>query len=513
MNYRVSLLVLMLALGLLYSYRIADKPLDYDERYSLNIATGIGGHTNHFLDYGTFIAEPLDRPFFSSKDYQKRYKLANVVSTDMNDNGQGLPYFIIQHAWLLMVGVSTTNARLLSLIFMLLAVPLFYFLLRKWGISERNSLLFTLLFFCNGIIIGLATYVRFYALGIFLSTLSSYYITHLYGKKISLRQSLLLGILWALFFFTQYFSIFLIAAQFLVLVFQKDWRSRFQQIVPALAVSVSVLLLWLFALNGWESWRNIYYLKSNIAYGGASLPPLRIEAVLLSWCSALSNAVGQPIQFSQSFGVSSAAVLLLALPAWLCILSSLLNRKIEKPFWLKYAILGIGIFSAAALTHTFLSKEILLFFARYWVFVFVLSYGLLAWTWAQYPRFSKPFKMLSILFMVFLIVRSGYTVASYASNLGLAKNGSVQTLNIPLLPDYENLAQDVVELYQNGDTVVYNSWKNAQMSNWFLLENPELWQQVDTNLSAVAMLQNGGRKVPLQLHLGYRKAARAAWFQ
>ncbi|MEO6831621.1 MAG: hypothetical protein ABI378_04920 [Chitinophagaceae bacterium] len=511
MKYRSLLLALMLALGLLYSYRVADRPLDYDERYSLNIATGIGGHTSHFYQYGTFIAEPLPSIVFSSKDYANRYKIANVISTAMNDNGQGLPYFILQHEWLAIVGVTTTNARALSLIFIILSIPLFFFLLRKWGLSDSNSLLFTALLFCNGVIIGLATYVRFYALGILLTIISCYLVTHLFGKKISLRQSLLLGLVWSLFFFTQYFSIFIIAAQFLFLISTKD-KAVFRRLIPAFTVGLAALLIWLFAFGGWECWRNIYHLQTTVSSGSAAIPSSSPIQVLLAWFSALNNVVGQPILLAGKAELPVAA-LLLALPSWLCIFYTLFNKKIPKPFWIKLSLLGLAIYSFGSIIHAFATGYTLLFFGRYWVFVYLLSYGLLAWTWAQRTHFSKLFQVISVAFIVLMIGRSAYTITSFASGLNLTKSGKVQPMILPQESDYENLAQDVLASYSPGDTVVYSSWQNAQMSNWFLLEKPELMQKVDTNQKPVATIRNADKVAPLMLHLGYRKSARAAWFQ
>lgn len=511
MKYRMLLLALMLALGLLYAYRIADRPLDYDERYSLNIATGIGGHTSHFYRYGTFIATPLSNTVFSAKDYANRYKLANVISTAMNDNGQGLPYSILQHEWLSIVGVTTTNARTLSLIFTLLSIPIFFLLLRKWGLSEPNSLLFTALLFCNGVIIGLATYVRFYALGILLSIVSCYLVTHLFGKKIPLRQSLLLGLVWSLFFFTQYFSIFIIAAQFLFLISAKN-KAVFRRLMPAFAVGVAVLLIWLFAVGGWECWRNIYQLQSSVASGSAVIPSSTLTQVLLSWFSALNNVVGQPILLAGKAELPVAA-LLLALPAWLCIFYAVLNKHISKPFWIKLSLLGLAIYSLGSIIHAFATGYTLLFFGRYWVFVYVLTYGLLAWIWAQRMLYSRLFRGISIVFIVLMIGRSGYTVASFASGLNLTKSGKVRPMVLARDSDFENLAHDIVASYSPGDTVVYNSWQNAQMSNWFLLEKPELLQTVNTHQMQIAVIRKAEKELPLSLHLGYRKSARAAWFQ
>lgn len=511
MNYSWRLLLLILALSALYAFRIGDKPLDYDERYSLNIATGIGGHTDHFKAYGEFVAMPLAAPVFSSKDYASRFRPQNVFSTALNDNGQGLPYFLALHYWLAMFGVSTTYARFFSLFLMLLSVPLFYALLRRWGQSEAISLLFTTLFFCNGVVLGLAIYVRFYSLGILLAILSTYLVSGLYTQEITKRKAFLLGGVWCLLFFTQYLSIFLIVAQFLFLVVRKPYGPRLRMLWPAYAFSFIVLLLWLFPLGAWETWRNILTLQSNIAYGGAVLPPLTVGRVAGALPAAWSTIVGQPM-VAGSLNISGMLGLLLVLPTLFCIVFLFAKQVAQRPCWVNFAVGAILLFSVVGLVHTLGSGELLLFFPRYWVFWMVPSFGLLAWTWSQRLRQGRFYQVACWLMLALLVGRTSYTVLSYSSGLQLNRERIVAPIPFRADPDYELFAADLSKSYHAGDTILYNSWKTAQMSNWFLLDRQDLLQHVDTNLEAVAQIRNGANRRNFALQFGRRSTARDAWF-
>ncbi|MBS1645081.1 MAG: hypothetical protein JST36_08600 [Bacteroidetes bacterium] len=511
MNYSWRLLLLILALTALYAYRTGDKPLDYDERYSLNIATGIGGHTDHYRAYGEFVTVPLSSSVFTPKDYALRYTPQNVFSTALNDNGQGLPYFLTLHYWLAVFGVSTTHARFFSLFLILLSVPIFYALLRRWGQSEANSLLFTGLFFCNGLVLGLAIYVRFYSMGILLAILSTYLVSGLYAQEITKRKAVLLGCVWCLFFFTQYFSIFLIAAQFLFLVVRKPYWSRLWQLWPTYVFCFVVLLLWLFPLGAWETWRNILKLQSNIAYGGAVLPPLTVAnvagALLAAWCTI----VGQPMA-TGLLNISGLVGLMLVLPTWFCIAFLFAKQAASKPYWLRFAVGAILLFSVVGLVHTLRTGEVLLFFPRYWAFWLVPGFGLLAWIWSQRLLHARLYRVACWLMLFLLVGRASYTVLSYSSGLQLSRERIVAPIPFRADPDYESLASDLRTSYQVGDTIRYNSWKTAQMSNWFLLDGQDLLQLVDTNLEAVAQIRNGANRRNFSLQFGRRRTARTTWF-
>lgn len=510
-KHSLLLAIILAAIAFLYIYRLGDKSLDFDERYSMNIATGIGGATSQYTQFGRFIANPIPGATFSSAQYRARNTLPNVVSTAMNDNGQGLPYFMMLHGWLKVFGVSVFAARLLAAIIMLVSLILFYRLLLSWQLSSATAIIATVLLATNGVVIGLAQYVRFYTLGILLTVLSTLLVSNLVNNREDKKLRLLLGVVWGLMLLNQFFAGFIIAAQGLLLL-NLNWKTKpVRMFVPVLGGFLLPVLIWLTAFGGWESLRNIYTLHQGerLAISELTMPAsfLNSSAAVIA---SLVSATGQPVRILDS--VHSVSMQLLpGLPALLLIGASIYALKKLLPQWAKLSLLVLAVYILASVVHTTLTGHTLLFQGRYWVFAYVFSYALLgyalAWGWCR-KGWSRR---LAVIVLCLSLGRAAYTSASVVSGLSIGPNKQLVPSYVQAYEDYEGVAKTIVTTARPGDTISYDSWTTAQRVNWFMLQRPQILQRVDTLQLLPVILANGSAKNEVIIGKGRAKGARPPW--
>ncbi len=503
--------VILLAFCFVYIYRLGDKALDLDERYSMNIATGAGGSTNDYAQFGRFINTPIPTRTFSSGQYKDRYRLQNVVSTAMSDNGQGLPYFFMLHGWLRIFGVTTFHARLLSALLMLIALSLLYGLMRRCGIHPKFALLAVALFGCNGVVIGLAQYVRFYSLGISLTVISSDVVLRMCRRRLAKWRAGLLGLLWGLMLLNQFFAIFIIMAQGIYML-RAYWNRNLLGII--FPITIGILLpvgLWLLPLHGWESLRNIYTLQSREHQAIYSLSSVATPLnMVLSSLGSFAAALGQPVNTSS--GVFSSLIQILpALPAILLICMMIERHKAARPHWLLLSVYALAIYLTVSVLHSLLSGYTLLFQGRYWVFAYVFSYLLLARALMNALNDGRAIKWLAVCVLLATCGRAFYTSASAISGLALTRHAKLVPVYIQPNEDYEGMAHSLIKAARPGDTLSYQSWKLAQCVNWFLLAHPTLIQRVDTAQAFEVMICNGPIQTEVPFTRGRTTRARPLW--
>jgi uncharacterized membrane protein len=512
MKHRLLLFATISIIAFVYCYRIGDKALDFDERFSMNIATGLGGKTEQYKAFGQFIATPLAMPVFSANDYRERFTISNVVSTAMNDNGQGLPYFITLHAWLKLWGVSGVHARTLSALFMLAALLFLYSLLLRLGFSPGWALITIALFGCNGVVIGMAQYVRFYSLGVLL-TVFSFHLVRTLERKSNRQQALLLGLVWSFMFLNQFFSAFVIAGQIIFLCYTTRRQKQLQIALPIICAALVVGFVWLIPLGGWQSLRNIYELHQSPQLGNPALTmPASLRNTTMSLLSGFAGAFGQPVAL---LNVERSHWLQIALgfPALILAGLTLKTSSFKKPDWLWLCILILSVYTIASLLHTLVTGFTLLFQVRYWLFAYIFSYALLGWALAAAFQNRSRLKWIAVIVLALTCGRAFYTSASTLSGLSVNAGGQLSQVYVQGYEDYEGAASDIVHQARTDDTITYNSWITAQRVNWFLLRHPELIQRVDTSQTQLICLRNGSVQKEIVLQTGRTRTARPIWLK
>lgn len=504
-----------LLVAFLYIYRLGDKALDFDERYSLNIATAMGGHSTNYEQSGQYVALPFSGRFFYTKQYHQRSNVANVVTTAMNDNGHGLPYFLLLHIWLKFVGISVWSARLPSAILMLLAVILMYALLRKCSIRFYIALPVTLLFACNGVIIGLAQYLRFYSMGIVLTLLSTRLLLGIQSDRRTVWRWIILGILWAVMFLTQFLLALVVFAQALFAFHATKSPHRIKALLLAGTFFMAIVGIWLVPLHGWETFRNIYNMhtvKRDLLIPIQMTLPATPGNVLLSLLGSLSGAVGQPVSFGDQKAVSLLQILV-GFPAIALIVTTLVsNREVARFAWLRLSLLVIATYSLASVIHAAISGYTLLFQGRYWVFSYPFAYLMLAFALQHFPKVQKgSIRFIAITAIILTTVRAFYTSASALSGLSLSRDMHLRPSYIQPNPDYEGLATLIAHISRDRDTISYNSWRVSQNVNCFLPTDFARPQRVDLSQTAPAIIIRDGEIQTLAVPLARTLHARPLW--
>ena len=499
---------LLLAFAAICGYRLADKWLDFDERYTLNIATGLGGHPTGPRTFGTFIVAPLPKAQFTSADYWRRFRLGNTVATAVSDNGQAIPYFSLLHGWISVAGLTVARARALSVLFLMLAGLLLYSTVRKTTGSTLAAALALGLLLFNGFLIDLARYARFYTFGILLVTLFAVLVMRL-RRTAPPAAWASLGLLGAVMVINQYFSGLILAAGGLFLLRHHGLRGLRPYWGPLLLGFITVLLIWLFPLQGRLSLVSIGAYHSSASANPHALwgPTATLPHLLTGLAANLATAVGAPTVIAASG--KTWLNIGLAAPVWLLVLLAARRAPARYLDWFRFAAWVFVLQAGVSLVHALLTGRMLLFITRYWTFtlpfaivVAALSAALL---WREGSRIVRALVVVALLLVG---LRTSYTIASTLTNKAFTSGGRWECIPAAAAPDYEGLAHTVAREAGPKDTVVYKTWRTAQCVNWFLKGNTTLRQAVDSTQAPEVAIRQGIIKKEVAVPIGTPAASR-----
>ena len=509
----LPLFLLLLLVAGVYAYRLGDKPLDFDERYTINIATGLGGTAAGHARVGEFIVQPLPTASFTADDYWQRFRVGNTVSAAISDNGHAIPYYVLLHTWIGALGMTVAHARWLSLIFLLMSVAALYPLALKVSGNRRIALLTVILFAFNGLVIGLGQYARFYTLGLFLSIVSTGMVWNRYHEQASFRRSFALGLLWGLFIVNQFFATLVVVAQGLFLLSKRSTAAeRARWISGAFCGFAVVFLVWLLPLHGWESLRNLFLFNKGMSGGPKVVigPVANVYNMVLALLADIATAFGQPTGIENTTKTWVCILLVLPVIASLAAIRAFPKDSPQRS-WLRLTLWVLGVHAVAAIIHSLLIGYTLLFISRYWVLC--LPFASLLTAMALYHGFKmgNRFQVVVVIAGLLLAVRIGFTTFSTFS--GLVLDGTFRMVPDQCLayPDEAALAKTIAAQMAPGDTVCYRTWLLAQRTNWYLRDHPQIRQRVDTLLAVPVAIKNGAAFHPLLISKGRPQAARAPW--
>jgi hypothetical protein len=509
MSLRIVLPVLLLLFATATClWRIEDKSVDFDERYTLNITTGLGGETHGTRTFGAFPQKPLPGKTFTSADYWQRFTYANTVNTALSDNGQGLPYLLLVHGWFEAVPVTVFNARIPAAVFLLLAGGLLWVFLRRNHLTAVAALLATAFLLFNGLLLDLARYIRFYTLGTLLVVISGMALYQVVQRKRA-ADAFLLGGIWGLLFLNQYFAALVILGQGAYLLFYERKHLKLPVWGAGLSGILILLLVWLFPLNGMEAMASVFRYHAQSAQDkSAWSPPLTFSQAFTGLAANLATVFGAATN-SQP-GLKTMLNIALAFPGWV-----LCMRLLKQPlpqfqkFCVRVAALVLAAQVAFVVGHLLMTGKGLLLVPRYWIFCIPFCAVWLALAITHAFGADRFWRVLACISLMALGVRMGLSVTSAWSGKGVTGAGKFQCLVAAPTPDIEGMATGIRRQWQPGDTVVYANWKYAQYINWFLRDWPQVVQQVAAGSQTdFARLKTPKGTVALPLRLGQPEKAR-----
>lgn len=181
-------------------------------------------------------------------------------------------YFVFLKTMFLLFGNSTLIARILSAIIGVVGVYCFYLLSKEFA-NRKVAIISTLLLSVNYFHIYYSQEVRMYGL-LFLFTVLSFYRLILFVKNKNLRNTTWYGISTGLMLLTQFFGLFVLASQLLILLFyflkiERSQRSKYLQ--KSMIAGGIIVVLFLPALK-------IFIATTKKRY--AAIEPTTIDTIL-----------------------------------------------------------------------------------------------------------------------------------------------------------------------------------------------------------------------------------------
>ncbi len=170
--------------------------------------------------------------------YSSQKSLADLSDIFLHDQNPPL-YFLILHFWMKIVGVSDLSAKLLSVLFSVLA-SFILFLFAKKFFNKQTAVTVSLLFLLSNAQLFYSQEVRPYALIQFLCISSFYFYFNLW-KETKKKDLIFLAVINLLLLFSHYLSIFIFVVQFICsFLFLKENKKGFlyyfiSQFITALA--------------------------------------------------------------------------------------------------------------------------------------------------------------------------------------------------------------------------------------------------------------------------------------
>ncbi len=489
-----------------YLWRINDKSVDFDERYTLNIATGLGGNTHGKRTFGTFVQNPIAGKTFTPADYWGRFTYANTVNTALSDNGQGLPYFLLLHGWFATAPVTVFNARLPAVLFLVLTGALLWVFLRR-NAPPRLAWLATTLLLFNGLLMDLARYSRFYTLGIFLALLSGIVLYKLVQHKRP-ATAFLLGCVWTVFFLTQYFAALVILGQGLYLLFHERKKVSVPVWTAGVAGVLILIFLWLIPLNGIEALLSVFrYHEQSAQSKTAWFATLTTQQALIGLGTNLATLFGAATNPQPGF--KAVFNILLALPGWALCLRVLRQPLPEfQRFWVRIAALIIATQTVFVISHLLFTSKGLLLVPRYWMFCIPFGALWLAIGINSGLQEKGNWRLLAVVAVIALGLRLCLSIYTAWSGKGFNGFSKPKCLSAAATPDIEGMATAIRQRWRPGDTVVYARWSFAQYINWFWQDAPPIVQQVDSTQPDFARIKTPSGVVTVPLRLGQPAKAR-----
>ena len=180
-----------------------------------------------------YIVLSLNREIWVDEAYSlttSSFSISDIFFISLNFEGNPPLYFLLLGIWR-MLDSSVFFARLLSIVFTVLATGVFYKILRFF-MQKNHALLIIILLIFNPFLIFIADNVRYYTLVFLFCNLVIYFFFKffLYGT-VSTKKLVGFSLISGLAIATQYQTVFLLFALGISLLFVKGWRLFWQYLI------------------------------------------------------------------------------------------------------------------------------------------------------------------------------------------------------------------------------------------------------------------------------------------
>jgi hypothetical protein len=475
-----SVLALLIVAGIILGFTsIREHRLIGDELVTLNIATGLG-HTPLINNTWCIGPVPPASKVFTQKDYWKRNTLSSVLLNTATFNGTMVGYNILLYYFIKLAYVDDGLLRGLSALFYVISLILVYFIAIRLFKDSRVAFISAALFALNPFLLDMAHNLRCYMFVTMTTLFATWIVLHFQKQdSMNLRTktgwTLLLGILYGISFLGHYFSMYIFIGHFFYAVYNYFFLKK-KFLIPVCAAFFICLLFfiaWLAhgGITGLASMEinDKYMLRVTSAQTHTSLVSLIMATVCF-----INSVFGYYFQYLGYRNSSFFYVLIL--PVTSVVLA--FNRKfVNKEEKINFIFLGIMIISCLFFLQLCAIRAghvTSLLFTRFGSFVapylmLLLGYSLFKLFYSKniffkYISIIILFIHLTLSFLCYKIPFGGYwfTYTDAKGDVEKARNEIVPPNPYPII------AQNIMQHYSAGDTVIYNSYVTSQDVNLYL---------------------------------------------
>lgn len=439
--------VLILGLGLRL-YRLDSRGIWVDEKMSLGCAQGIRIGVEDLLSDAE---QPMKPPAgFTQAWYRSHNTLANVVAGTVYDNGNALAYNVLLHYWVYVWGADDAAIRWLSVLLGLGSVVLGYCIARHIYSDSALAHWAALLLSVHPMLIESSQTARGYSAATFFVLAATYAWLHYTAHEKAILWGILHGILGLIAMLCHYFagSILLVLAIFALVRYPQYLRNW---LLPwsIMAIGMAIWLV-LGGLMGYtEMAKQSHIFAQDMPQTTWQSLPFFAARLWVRWS-------GLGIHHYALGGIAvffSAGAVFALRKSWQTVL---LPAALVAGYLIFVAILAVA------------SGHLMSFLTRYAVLATPFFVILIAAT-------RQRIWLLGLLALMFA------TLAQRTYHDTIA-DGTLAPHDREKNP-YIQLRESLKQHYQQGDTVIYAHYIDANLANIYLQRAPTLYtQRVDTAL-------------------------------
>lgn len=448
-------LAFVMLIGMVLRFVLLDAyGIWHDERVSVLIANGL--HHSLVMDGD-----------ISTLELKSQNTLPAVVDATILDNGNGLLYNVILHYWLNVFGPSDFSARVLSLLFGILLIPIVYAFSERLFNSRRIAIAAAFITAIHPLFIAYAQQARPYAMTTFFTLLASTIFINIIKERASFRTYLFYAFAASCALLSHYLSAYVFLAH--ILIFLLEVRSSKSYVHYFLSGSLVLLVFFTWMINGGLDGmkvldsQNAKYAAQASSYveGQKSFAmPANAKNIVTGWVQVWLQVFGNRYQ---NFGLRIREIGIMVFIPIIMILTLGWMIKSDRAELRKYRLLLLLVFvqTGFATVLAIRSGHCISFQSLYASFAVPYAAVLLGWTLVQlYQSPGKKIIAIGLSIIVYAImISSCFTTYLNTNNTFPASNGHVKkALELSGRPTGERLPiktgmdLQLISVYLNEET-------------------------------------------------------------
>lgn len=437
----------------------------HDERVSILIANGI----NHYEVYPGVV---------ESQQLQASADLSHVVAATIADNGNCLAYNTVLHFWLKAFGNSDLSARMLSVLFGVLLIPLIFLFAKKLFSDERLSLIVAFLTAIHPLFIAYAHQSRAYTMATFFTLAATWFFLEIIKGRATKKHYLLYSCCAAISLLTHYLTSYIFIAH--TIVFLYSVRNLKTYVNYTLAGSLVVLVFaWWMMNGGLEGMKvldtqNARYAQqaANFKEGDKSFAmPATAKNIVTGWFQVWLQVFGNQLQ---NFGLRIRQIGVMVFVPLLFVFALFFKERKNKEQLDKWVLLFVLTFFQTVYASILAVRagHCISFQTLYASFVVPYAICLLAWGFYTLLQHSKMKIGVWIggMLIVALMGLSWFTTYTNSNDIFPAENG------------HRIKAEYIEANHAVGDTIDIKSDMDLQLISIYLDHSKNYYLRVDTTV-------------------------------